>query len=86
MGQDDYRWDYKQEGKQYDDFGNFNYGATGAAFGFPDQVLKRAAGWAQSRSGNHTFGHWWGAAPYGDDPHDQEMIQKVIDFYKKEGR
>lgn len=22
-------WDYKQQGKQYQEFGNFNYGATG---------------------------------------------------------
>ena len=40
-------WDYKQRGSEYEDFGNFNYGATGAAAGIPDQILLRAAGWAQ---------------------------------------
>lgn len=44
-------WDYKQRGRQYQDFGNYNYGATGKAHGLPDWVLLRAAGWAQSRAG-----------------------------------
>jgi hypothetical protein len=34
-------WDYKQQGAQYQDFGNFNYGATGAAFGFSEDALAR---------------------------------------------
>jgi hypothetical protein len=84
--QEDYKWDYKQGGSQYEDFGNFNYGATGTAFGFPEGILKRGAGWAQGQSGNKTSGHWWGSAPYGDDLHDQEMIQKGIDYYKNGGR
>ena len=28
-------WDYKQKGRQYADFGNFNFGAAGAAAGIP---------------------------------------------------
>jgi hypothetical protein len=88
-------WDYKQVktmndfGKidplsPYDDFGNFNYGATGAALGMPDQVLLRAAGWYQEKSGNGSpeFGHWWGGAPYGDDPPGQEFIKQGIQYYK----
>ena len=34
--------DYKQQGPLYQDFGNFNYGATGAGFGFRDNLLQRA--------------------------------------------
>ena len=37
-------WDYKQQGGQYEDLGNFNYGATGSALGLPGEVLKRGAG------------------------------------------
>jgi len=37
-------WNFQQGGKtQFDDFGNFNYGATGAALGIPGAVLTRAA-------------------------------------------
>ena len=79
-------WDYKQQGKQYADFGNFNYGATGSAFGFRDGFLRRMAGWAQQQSGNQdstTAGSpIWGPAPYGDDPHDQEMIDLGIKYYE----
>jgi hypothetical protein len=85
-GMPDHGWDYKQEDGQYRDFGNFNYGAAGAAFGFPEGILKRAAGWAEGQSGNKTTGQWWGAPPYGDSPRDQDMIQKGIDYYKKGGR
>jgi hypothetical protein len=85
--QPDYKWDYKQKNPAYEPFGNFNYGATGAAFGFPDWVLKRAAGFAQGQSGNKdSGGQWWGAAPYGDDEKDQIMIQKGIDYYRNGGR
>ena len=43
--------DYKQECVNYQEFGNFNFGATGAAQGIPDSVLLRGAGWAQIKSG-----------------------------------
>jgi RHS repeat-associated protein len=36
-------WDYKTQGIQYDDFGNFNYGATGAVFGFSSGTLEAGA-------------------------------------------
>ncbi|MFO0107188.1 MAG: RHS repeat-associated core domain-containing protein, partial [Burkholderiales bacterium] len=68
-------WDYKQQGSQYQDFGNFNYGATGYSAGL-SAILLPAAGWAQSRAGTSkpAWGSWYGKAPYGDDPADQEMI------------
>jgi hypothetical protein len=37
-------WDYKRQDSKYEDFGNFNYGATGAAFGFSEDTLLRMAG------------------------------------------
>ena len=39
-------WDYKNTiNKCYENFGNFNYGATGTAAGIPAEILLRAAGW-----------------------------------------
>ena len=38
------KWDYKVEDVKWEAFGNFNYGATGAAQGFPIEILLRAAG------------------------------------------
>ncbi len=76
-------WDYKQLDPKYADFGNYNYGATGAALGIPSDVLLRAAGWAQVRAGtsDETWGHYLWDAPYGDHPADQAWIQKGINYY-----
>ena len=76
-------WDYKQQGRQYQDFGNFNYGATAAAWGFPHDVIQRMAGWAQQRSGT-SRPEWQGplgSYPYGDDPADQRMIDAGITYH-----
>lgn len=83
-------WDFKQLGRQYEDFGNFHYGATGTAFGFPESVLLNMAGRAQKAAGNSlpAYGEpgpiFWpfsGTGSYGDDPKDQYWIKKGIDFY-----
>jgi RHS repeat-associated protein len=77
-------WDYKQQGSQYQDFGNFNYGATGSAFGFLDQILLRMAGYAQQQAGT-SLPVWngpLGGPPYGDDPADQVLIQQGIQYFK----
>jgi RHS repeat-associated protein len=75
-------WDYKQSGSRYEDFGNFNFGATGSAFGFPSQVLKRGAGWANQKADptRTGIGSPYGIYPYGDDPKDQEQIEKGINY------
>lgn len=80
-------WDYKQKGRDFEAFGNFNYGACGTAAGISEEVLLRAAGWAQSRAGtsNAAFGQWWGDIPYGDDPQDQEWIKAGIAYAKSLG-
>jgi RHS repeat-associated protein len=84
-------WDYKQQGQAYEAFGNFNYGATGAAFGFPDSVLLNEAGRAQREAGTSRSGWgepgppaapFLGTPPYGDDPIDQFWIRQGIDFYR----
>jgi RHS repeat-associated protein len=82
-------WDYKQQNsypQQYDDAGNFNYGATGAAAGLSTQLLLRAAGYAQIEAGTSTSA-WrgllgpFGTPPYGDDPADQAEIKAGIAYY-----
>lgn len=81
-------WDYKfQSGRQYENFGNFHFGATGPAAGIKPEVLLRAAGWAQDRAGTReeSNGIWYGPAPYGDDPTDQVWIRAGIDFAKRSG-
>ena len=79
-------WDYKTHSAwrrahgaardQFEDFGNFHYGAVGAAFGIPWRWLLRGAGWEQWRKGRSqpAWGTPWGRRPYGDDPADQLAI------------
>jgi RHS repeat-associated protein len=94
-------WDYKQldsdrpnartTTSDFENFGNFNFGATGFALGFDLDTLQRMAGWAQRRSGNSTgLGdpgtlidivlRRGGIAPYSDDPRDQEMIRDGFNY------
>ena len=80
------KWDYKQLGKQYQHFGNFNYGAAGHAWGFSDTFLLRKAGEAQIEAGTSRPEWQPGGGnepPYGDDPEDQKWIQRGIDYAKK---
>jgi RHS repeat-associated protein len=71
-------WDYKKLDPVYEDGGNFNFGATGKAFGFSEWFLRRGAGWANLRAdpnrGQLGLGHWWWRRPYGDFPEDQDQI------------
>jgi len=86
-------WDYKQKGRQYEYGGNFNYGATGRAMGFPRSVLLREAGRANLKADptrkNKNLGHppaiplcpVGGKAPFGDDPNDQKAIEDGMDYF-----
>lgn len=69
----------------FEDFGNFNYGATGAAQGYNLPFLLRAAGYAgQMAQGNSiraSAKKALGPAPYGDDPTDQVQIQNGYSYY-----
>jgi RHS repeat-associated protein len=72
-------WDYKNWGGQkhpeWDDFGNFNAGATACALHFPLWITLRGAGWAkQRRMPNDPDGNWWGTWPYGNDAHKQSEV------------
>lgn len=83
-------WDYKnikayKKDGSFENFGNFNYGATGAALGVPDEILYRAAGAKQSwdhrndppkRTDLLRF-------PYGDEHKDAEMIRRGIEYYRR---
>jgi hypothetical protein len=76
-------WDYKQQGSAHQAFGNFNYGATGAALGLSIDEVKRAAGAAQILAGtsNPAWGHPADSPPFGDDPADQFWIEQGYRYY-----
>lgn len=77
-------WDYKQIDPKYTDFGNFNFGATFTAFGIPDTVSLRGAGWANQKADptRTNLGHPLGASPFGDDPADQAQITAGQEYCK----
>ena len=81
---------------KYDEFGNFNFGATGAAERIPEGALLRAAGRAQQddpdpnvrAAGKGVAVPRWidifsnkGEAPYGDKPQDQVAIKRGIAYF-----
>jgi hypothetical protein len=85
------RWNYKRRARHYENFGNFNYGATGTAWGFGPDTLKREAGRKQIEDGTSKR-EWQKPSragllpPYGDDPIDQYWIQRGIDCDKSGGK
>jgi uncharacterized protein RhaS with RHS repeats len=79
-------WDYKKNNRAFEDFGNYNFGATAAATGlFTNETARREAGRVQVQC--HTSNPKWGnpksGPPYGDDPNDQYWIQQGWDDYMK---
>lgn len=83
-------WDIKQHYPRNIDaenFGNFHYGATGAAMGLPLEVLTRAAGAVQElvdfRNGIYRpeLDSWYGDSPYGDEVRDQQWILSGYNYY-----
>ncbi len=83
-------WDYKRRHPDFEDFGNFHYGAVGSATGwFFDYTLLDEAGRNQLSKGNSkpewgkpspVRGLPFGTGSYGDDPRDQASIRAGIDF------
>ena len=75
-------WDYKQQDPTlYDDFGNFNCGATAAAMGFPYYIVQNVAGLYQGNKSTGSgipFLQW----PYGDDIRGAQQIQAGYDYYR----
>jgi RHS repeat-associated protein len=81
-------WDYKlYHGKahpEYDDFGNFNYGATGCAAGIPLDILLRGAGYAKSKDlQKDPYGSPLWMYPYGNQPDKQQQIIKGFQFCRQ---
>ena len=79
---------------RYDDFGNFNYGAVGAAIHYSADALLRVAGWIQQKGQYAYLGQGkapanflqalagaGGEYPYGDKPGDAIQIQNGVDYY-----
>ena len=77
------KWDYKQKGSQYEDFGNYHYGVVGIAAGYSEGLLKRGAGAYQlyKQTSQPGWGNPLGSTPYGDDPNDQSWIGEGIKDY-----
>lgn len=65
--------------------GNILYGYVGKAFKFSDELLLRAAGFAQQKAGTNKpeWGKWNGNPPYGDDPNDQNSIKIGMNFFRR---
>lgn len=80
-------WDYKQQNRALENFGNFNFGATGYVAGIPHEILLMGAGFAQTLAGTSLpeWGHWYGHFPHSDDPADQRWIKQGIDYATQHG-
>jgi hypothetical protein len=78
-------WDDKTQGQQYDAFGNFNFGATGAAAGIPLQVLQAGAGAVSALVGTNSsqYGSWYQPPLYGHPPIKSQMIAAGYAYYKR---
>jgi RHS repeat-associated protein len=78
-------WDYKRRGGpgEYEDFGNFNYGAVTAAMWMPSYIAQNGAGIYQKWRGERRasqgipFLEW----PYGDAQRDAEEIERGRQYY-----
>ena len=96
-------WDYKRKGQyfngrsEYEEFGNFNYGATCKAWGFTSYMCRNEAGLAQDpnddldpgkgeagRRISYLFDGWLfgGWGDYGDDDSDQVCINQGISYFE----
>jgi len=100
MVDDGAAWDYKYadaDHAKYQAFGNFNYGATGAALGFTLGTLQRMAGWQQQYGNNgakeygsgstpetqiQAFAGVGGVYPFGDEEIDSRWIAEGIKYYE----
>ena len=83
--QDSGPWDYKvTAGPQFDAFGNFNFGATGAAINIPSQLLLRGAGLKKyiKSGGEANPTTPLGNYPYGNQLDKEDAIQDGINYWK----
>ena len=79
-------WDYKaQGGMQYDNFGNFNYGAAGAAAGLPLAELQTIGGAlsvALGTGNQQKYGKFYHSPYYGHPPAKSAEISAGYAYYK----
>jgi RHS repeat-associated protein len=82
-------WDYKAQPpgfQAYDDFGNFNYGATGSTLTSDEKVLFQGAAAARYSAngsplpGLRKYGSPLKGPNYGNDPHKNEMIRQGMKY------
>jgi hypothetical protein len=59
------------------DIGNFNYGATGAVFGYSMSTLSHGAVFARMFTKN-----FYKHPNFTNDPHKDEMIRQGMQYYK----
>lgn len=85
-------WDYKRIDIKYEDFGNFNLGATGTAIGFSLVQLLSEAGKLQAvpkgmkekpKEWGYPAGWLFGKGkyPYGDEPKDAIQVEAGRNYY-----
>ena len=82
-------WDYKKDNPLFEDFGNFNYGAVGAAAGYSLGILQRMGGWVTTVQGEGEKPSTMvqarlgigGTYPYGDQRRDAEQISAGVSYY-----
>lgn len=79
--------DYKKDGGQYRDFGNFNYGAVGSALGIGPYMLHGAAGVQQIKEKHWEkgFGLPFLGGLSGDNKQDYDQIDKGIAYERSHG-
>jgi len=79
--------DYKKGGDQYQDFGNFNYGAVGSRLGIGPYMLHGAAGVAQIMDGhqNSGIGYPFLTGLSGDSKQDYDQIDRGIAYERAHG-
>ncbi len=78
-------WDYKRDGNvQFAPFGNFNYGATGAALGLPLRGLQMMGGLVAEAVGTHReeWGRFYETPYFGHDPADVQSITEGYTYYQ----
>jgi RHS repeat-associated protein len=79
-------WDYKQQGDQYTNFGNFNYGASCTAMGWSPDFCQGAAALARDYRAYKLDlplgkGIPFLIPPYGDQSADQVQIEHGYDYF-----
>jgi hypothetical protein len=79
-------WDYKWQGKRYEPFGNFLYGAAGRAADIPEVLLERMPGFVQDNPSKLDLSNPLGRKPYGDDPFDQIMSKDGMSWEDRRER